>query len=56
MTAKFLYKNIIIFFGFPIKLVSDRSTRVLNKIVKNLLTQCIDEHQKSTPIAIDIMD
>jgi hypothetical protein len=47
--AKFLYENIIIRFGCPKELVSNRGTHFLNSTIKQLTTKYLIKHRKSTP-------
>jgi hypothetical protein len=47
--AKLLYENIIIRFGCPKELVSDRGTHFINKTIEQLTMKYLIKHRKSTP-------
>ena len=47
--AKFIYENIITWFGCPKELVSDRGTHFLNDIIEQLTNKFLIKHRKTTP-------
>jgi transposase InsO family protein len=47
--ARFVYENIIIRFGCPKELVSDRGTHIINSTIEKLLSKYMIKHCKSTP-------
>jgi len=47
--AKFIYENIIIRFGCPKEIISDRGTDFVNKTIEKLLNKYFIKHRKSTP-------
>ena len=48
ITAKFIYKNIITRFGWPITLISDQGSHFINKTIKALTDQFKIDHRRST--------
>ena len=46
--AKFLYENIMVHFGCPIKLVSDQGMHFLNELIHVLTHRHMIIHKKST--------
>ena len=48
IAAKFIYKNILTRFGFPITLISDQGSHFINKTIKALIDQFKIDHQRST--------
>ncbi|MCO5600411.1 hypothetical protein L7F22_054523 [Adiantum nelumboides] len=48
-TAKFLFENIIAQFGCPFEIVSDNGTHFINEVIKELTSNFMISHHKSTP-------
>ncbi|MCO5595571.1 hypothetical protein L7F22_049616 [Adiantum nelumboides] len=48
-TAKFLFENIIARFGCPFEIVSDNGTHFINEVIKELTSNFMISHHKSTP-------
>ncbi|WP_139158387.1 integrase, partial [Enterobacter cloacae complex sp. GF14B] len=48
-TAKFLFENIITRFSCPFEIVSDNGTHFINGVIKELTTNFMIAHHKSTP-------
>ena len=48
IAAKFIYKNIITRFGFPITLISDQGSHFINKTIKALIDRFKIDHSRST--------
>ncbi|MCO5609650.1 hypothetical protein L7F22_063880 [Adiantum nelumboides] len=48
-TAKFLFENIIARFGCPFEIVSDNGTHFINEVIKELPSNFMISHHKSTP-------
>ncbi|MCO5595618.1 hypothetical protein L7F22_049663 [Adiantum nelumboides] len=48
-TAKFFFKNIIARFGCPFEIVSDNGTHFINEVIKELTSNFMISHHKSTP-------
>ncbi|MCO5564752.1 hypothetical protein L7F22_018420 [Adiantum nelumboides] len=48
-TAKFLFENIITRFGCPFEIVSDNGTHFINEVIKELTSNFMISHHKSTP-------
>jgi hypothetical protein len=48
-SASFLFERIIIRFGCPLELISDRGTHFLNEVISNLTTRYDIKHRKTTP-------
>ena len=48
-TAQFLYEFVIVRYGLPIEIVSDRGTHFLNEVIENLLDEFMIIHRKSAP-------
>ncbi|MCO5610456.1 hypothetical protein L7F22_064694 [Adiantum nelumboides] len=48
-TAKFLFENIIARFGCPFEIVSDNGTHFTNEVIKELTSNFMISHHKSTP-------
>ena len=47
--AKFIYENIIVRFGCPKEIVSDRGTHFINETITQLLDKYLIKHRKTTP-------
>jgi hypothetical protein len=47
-TTKFIYENIITWFGCPTHFVSDQGSHFINKIIEILMEEFIIVHHKST--------
>ncbi|MCO5549982.1 hypothetical protein L7F22_003459 [Adiantum nelumboides] len=48
-TAQFLYKFVIVRYGLPIEIVSDRGTHFTKEVIENLLDEFMVIHKKSAP-------
>jgi hypothetical protein len=48
-SASFLFEEIMMKFGHPLELVSDRGTHFLNDVIVDLTTKYLIKHQKTTP-------
>lgn len=48
-SAEFIFENIIMRFGYPLELVSDRGTHFLNEVIANLTRRYHIKHRKTTP-------
>jgi hypothetical protein len=48
-SALFLFEEIMMRFGHPLELVSDRGTHFLNDVIVDLTTKYLIKHQKTTP-------
>ena len=47
--ASFLFEEIMMRFGYPLELVSDRGKHFLNDFVSNITSQYLIKHRKTTP-------
>jgi len=48
-SANFLFEEILMRFGHPLELVSDRGTHFLNDVIVDLTTKYLIKHRKTTP-------
>lgn len=48
VATKFIYENIIKRFGFPITLISDKGTYLINQNIQTLMKKYIIDHKKSS--------
>jgi hypothetical protein len=48
-SASFLFEEVMMRFGHPLELVSDRGTHFLNDVIVDLTTKYLIKHQKTTP-------
>jgi hypothetical protein len=48
-SASFLFEEVMMRFGHPLELVTDRGTHFLNDVIVDLTTKYLIKHQKTTP-------
>ena len=48
IASKFIYKNIITIFGFPITIISDQGSKFINRTIKALIDLFQIDHRRST--------
>lgn len=48
-SAKFIFERIMMRFGYPLELVSDRGTHFLNEVIQDLTERYHVSHRKTTP-------
>ena len=48
-TASFLFEDILMRFGYPLELVSDRRKHFLNDVISDITDRYLIKHQKTTP-------
>ena len=48
-SANFLFEEILMRFGHPLELVSDRGTHFLNEVIEDLTNKYLIKHRKTTP-------